>query len=364
MMRRDPGTRVVALCSLWSVVAALSGAAAFGVASAAEDTQRTAATNRVVHVCDCPAEHAGDERNALLQAFGKRGFEQGRNLDLVTYDVNVLGPDPKGAGPLSLLGNAGAGKPYADFLSRLLAIRQPRLILASGIRVAQGAREASGGTPVIFWRLTDPMGFDLIQTLAQPGGNLTGFSRAIEKLTPKRLELLHEMLPAVRRIGFVWIEDFDHHRAQAAEVRRASEVLGLTVTSYALPSADWTPERLDAVFATMRRDRVEAFLLPDINVQPRTLVELATKYKLPTIYPLPHAVSDWGGLAAYSTSAPDELTKVVDYAVRILRGENPRALPVQEPTQYELVLNLKAAREMGLSFPVAFKMRATSVVEK
>ena len=123
-------------------------------------------------------------------------------------------------------------------------------------------------------------------------------------------------------------------------------------------------ERLDAVFARMRKERMEAFLLPDINLQPQLLVELATKYRIPTIHSLPDAVTDWGGLAAYSTSSPDELGKVVDYAIRIVKGGSPRELPVQEPTQYELILNARAAREMGLSLPPTFRMRATTVLEK
>jgi len=348
----------------WFLMAALAGAVGLTPARAAEGNRPPVVTQRMIHVCDCPSAFASDERNDLLQAFAKRGFEQGRNLDLVTYDVTALGTESRGRGPLSLLGKDASGNPYANFLSRYLAIRRPQVVLASGIRAAQGAREAISETPVIFWRLTDPVGFGLIDTLAQPGGNLTGFSRAIEKLTVKRLELLREMLPGVRRIGFLWIQDFDHHRQQAAEVRRAGESLGLTVEFYTLPSGDWTAERLDAVFAKMRKERVEAFLLPDINLQPQLLVELATKYRLPTIHSLTNAVTDWGGLAAYSTSAPDELGKVADYAVRIVKGLNPRDLPVQEPTQYELILNLKAAREMGLSFPVTLKMRATSVLEK
>jgi len=363
-MRRDAGFPIVLLCRRWFWIAALSGAVAFGPARAAEGATPLAAMHRMIHVCDCPSGHASDERVALLKAFEKRGFVQGRNLDLVTYNVAVLGAESKGRGPLSILGKDAAGKPYADFLSRQMMSRSPRVVLASGVRVAQGAREASRETPVIFWRLTDPVGFGLIQSLAQPGGNLTGFSRGIEKLTAKRLELLHEMLPRVRRIGFLWIEDFDHHRQQASELRRAGESLALTVVSYTLPSAEWTADRLDAVFANMRQERMEALLVPDVNLQPQLLVELATKYRLPTIHSLPNAVSDWGGLAAYSTSAPDELAKVADYAVRIVKGEKPRDLPVQEPTQYELVLNAKAARELGISFPAKFEMRATSVIEK
>lgn len=363
MMRGVP-FRVVILRTALFLMAALSGAVVLAPAQAAEGARATTTPHRLVHVCDCPSEYASDERKALLLAFAKRGYEHGRNLDLVTFDVTVLGAEPTGRGPLSLSGRSGAGKPYADFLSKRLALRPTQVVLASGIRVAQGAREANLGTPVIFWRLTDPVGFDLVQTLAQPGGNLTGFSRAIDKLTVKRLELLHEMLPHARRIGFLWIEDFDHHRQQASEVRRAAESLGLSIVSYTLPGAEWTAERVEAVFVNMRKERMEAFLVPDVNLQPHLLVELAAKHRLPTIHSLPIAVSEWGGLAAYSTSAPDELAKVVDYAVRIIKGESPRELPVQEPTQYELMLNAKAAREIGVSFPVTLKMRATSVLEK
>ena len=116
---------------------------------------------------------------------------------------------------------------HASSLEREVAAAKTDLILASGVRVAQAARRMSGAPPVVFWRLTDPVGLGLVTSLAQPRGNLTGFSRAIEKLTVKRLELLHEMLPRARRVGFVFIDDNPSHLRQAAEVRAAAPSLGL-----------------------------------------------------------------------------------------------------------------------------------------
>ena len=127
---------------------------------------------------------------------------------------------------------------------------------------------------------------------------------------------------------------------------------------------DWSADRLDDTFARMRQDGVDAFLLPDMNIQGAVVVALAAKYRMPTIHSLAHSVTDWGGLAAYTTSAQEELPGAVSYAVRILKGERPGTLPVQEPAQYELVLNSRAARDMGVAFPRTLMIRATAVIEK
>jgi putative ABC transport system substrate-binding protein len=318
---------------------------------------------RVVHVCDCPAKPAQEERSDLLRHFAKLGYAEGRNLELTTYSVETLNDASGGGGPLYSLGEQFGPNPYASFFRTLVARSQPHLVLASGVRVVAAARDSQLSTPVVFWRITDPVGLGFVAALARPGGNLTGFSRAIEKLTVKRLELLHEMVPGARQVGFVYIEDFAAHVRQAAEVKVAAARIGLRVRDYSLPWTRWDEVELEALFATMRRDGIEAFLLPDINVRPTLLVELAARHRLPTIYSLTHVVTDWGGLAAYSTEA-SSVEDVVGYAVRILRGERPADLPVQEPTRFELVLNSRAARELGLTFPSSFLLRANHVVDK
>lgn len=332
----------------WRAVGAIAGLALLAgqPAIAADRAPASEARVRVAHFADYPGELAQEERDGLLRVFAKFGYVQGRNLELTTYAVGAL----------------PAASVQPDVAAKIAAT-QPRLVLASGVRAVSAARDSGLTTPVVFWRITDPVGNGFVRTLARPGGNLTGFSRAIEKLTAKRLELLHEMLPGARRIAFVFIQDFPSHARQAAEVRAAAAGIGLVVHEYALPSKRWNAVELDALFATMRRDGIEAFLLPDINVGGEALVELAARHRLPTIHSLTHVVTEWGGLASYSTEATSE-DDVVGYAVRILRGERPADLPVQEPTRFELVLNTRAARALGLTFPSSLLLRANQVIEK
>jgi putative tryptophan/tyrosine transport system substrate-binding protein len=302
--------------------------------------------HRLLYVCDCPAAMAGEEREDLVLELARLGYVQGSNLDVVRYDVD------------SKTGS------YGELLARELARGKIDLVLASGVRVAEAARDVKGAPPVVFWRLTDPVGFGLVATLSRPQGNLTGFSRAIEKLTVKRLELLHEMLPLARRIGFVYVNDNTPHQRQAEEVRAAALPLSLEFRDYGLPSSRWTPDRLETLFASMKKEGVEAFLLPDLNMEIRALIKLADKYRLPTLYSLTHNVTEWGGLAAYATEANSDPASIADYVDRILKGAKPGDLPVQEPTRFELVLNARAARDLGLTFPPRFLLRATHVVEK
>jgi len=318
---------------------------------------------RVAHVSDYPAELAQEERGELLRQFARLGYVQGRNLALTTYDVGMLSAGSARGEPQSSPGDPFGPNPYTPFFRTGVTATQPQLVLASGVRVVSAARESGLTTPLVFWRVSDPVGLGLVATLARPGGNLTGFSRAIEKLTVKRLELLHEMVPSAQQVGFVFVAEFPSHARQAQEVTAAGARIGLRVREYSLPFSRWTHTELDALFATMRRDRIEAFLLPDLNVRASFLVELAAHYRLPTIHSLTHAVTDWGGLASYSTEATN-VEDVVGYAVRILRGERPADLPVQESTRFELVLNARAARDLGLTFPRSFLLRADQVIEK
>ena len=359
-----------------ALVAAAAGGAfaladAWGAASAPVGAQ---IRHVLVHVCDCPGTLAGAERLALLAAFKKLGYSQGVNLDLITYDYyQVADALPPGPMYRKRQRDAEAERPpasapprneYVDFFKQQVLKRQPQLILASGGRVAEGAKAAGSNTPIVFWRVTDPIAFGFVESFARPGGNLTGFSRGIERLTVKRLELLQQMLPKATRVTFLYIDDNPHHVKQAEELRMAAEGRRLSISYLGLPLREWSVPRLEEIFAGLRKDGMDAFLLPDTNVQGQVVVELAARYRLPTIHALSHVVTEWGGLAAYTTLPSDELEGVAKYAVRILKGERPRDLPVQEPVEYELVLNARAARAMDLEIPPVFMLRATKVIEK
>lgn len=305
----------------------------------------TALAQRVLHLCDCPAQMAREEREQLLAEFRKLGYAQGKGLELSTFDVE------------------GAQGNWTAVLQRELAVK-PALILASGVRIAQAAGQTATDIPVVFWRLTDPVCFGLVSSLSRPGGNMTGFSRGIENLTPKRLELLHEMLPGARRVAFVFIRDNPSHSRQAALVLAQARTLGLEVRDYGMARDAWSEPALEDAFARMRGDGVDAFLLPDLNFNILTLVQLSEKYRLPTIYSLTHVVTDFGGIAAYATADSLDMHDVVDYANRILKGTKPALLPVQQPSRFDLVLNTRAARAMNVVFPTLFLVRATEVVDR
>ena len=351
-------------CSaILSVIVALLASFARPSIAASSAPASTPAPARVVHVSDYPAALAQKERAELLQAFARLGFVQGRNLALMTYDVGMVVAESAHSVPQSSPGDQFGTNPYTVFLTTSIVRMRPQLVLASGVRVVSGARESGLTTPVVFWRISDPVGLGFVATLARPGGNLTGFSRATEKLAVKRLELLHEMLPSAQEVAFVFIEDFPSHARQAADVKAVAARIGVRMHEYALPSARWDEAELDALFTTMRREKIDAFLLPDTNVLPPVLIELAARHRLPTIYALSGMVTELGGLAAYSTQA-NSLEDVVGYAVRILRGERPADLPVQESTRFEFILNARAARALGLTFPPSLLLRADQVVEK
>jgi putative ABC transport system substrate-binding protein len=343
------------------VIAGLAVLALPGVG--ADKVAATGQPARVLHVTDYPSDLAQKERAALLQAFAGLGYAEGRSLELTTYDVGAaIAAEARSVAQPSA-GDQFGPNPYTAVLATSIARLRPHLLLVSGPRVLAATRDSGVTTPVVFWRVSDPVGLGFVATLARPGGNLTGFSRATEKLAVKRLELLHEMVPSARAIAFVFVEDLPSHARQAADVKAAAARVGVRTHEYALPLARWNAVELDALFATLRREGIEAFLLPDTNVLPPLLTELAARHRLPTIYGLSGMVTDLGGLAAYSTQA-NSFEDVVGYAVRILRGERPADLPVQESTRFEFILNAKAARDLGLTFPASLLLRANQVVEK
>jgi len=330
---------------------------------AADKIPQSSAPVRVVHVADYPSDLSKKERSGLLQAFAALGYVQGRNLELTTYDVeSARAAEASNPAQPSSVDQFGPN-PYAVFFAINIPAIRPAVVLVSGPRAIAAASESGLSIPVVFWRVSDPVELRLVATLAHPGGNLTGFSRATEKLAAKRLELLHEMLPTAREVAFVYVKDFPSHLRQADDVKTAGARIGVKVREYPLPLARWEKSELEGLFATMRHDGIETFLLPDTNARPDLLVELAARYRLPTIYALTNMVTDLGGLAAYSTEA-NALEDVARYAVRILHGEKPADLPVQESTRFEFVLNAQAARAMSLAFPPTFLLRADKVIDK
>jgi len=228
---------------------------------------------------------------------------------------------------------------------------------------ALAARSASRTIPIVFIGEPDPVGTALVASLAHPGGNVTGLADAQADLVPKRLELLKQVVPSVTRVGILWSPANPGTAPQVRIAEGAAPALGLTV----LPVAVKGPRRddLDRAFATIERERLGSlFVIGDstLGVQRDRLAELSIKHRLPTS--ASHRRWTEGGLLmSYGTDFVDLFRRSASLVDRILRGAKPADLPVEEPTKFELVINMHTAKALGLAISPSLLSRADRVIE-
>jgi ABC-type uncharacterized transport system substrate-binding protein len=242
-----------------------------------------------------------------------------------------------------------------------LAGRRPAVIVAIGNTATVAAKAAITTIPIVFETSVDPVEHGLVASLARPGGNLTGVTILAANLIAKQFELLHEAVPKAAALGFLENPTNSNAGAIRKEAQAAAHALGQKlVIAEAVVESDF-----DTAFSALERQRVEALLIrSDIlfNDRPQQLAALAARHKLPAIHPL-RDFAMAGGLMSYGTSLTDALREVGVYAGRILKGETPADLPVQQSAKVELVINLKAARALGVTFPLWLLGRADEVIE-
>ena len=208
--------------------------------------------------------------------------------------------------------------------------------------------------PVVFIAVADPEERGLVASLARPGGNMTGFSHLTGELMGKRLQLLKETLPKLKRVAALATQK---HR----EIEREAARLGLQIQHFIARQ----PSEIEAAFAAARAARPEALLVhphPMFWLERRRIVELASEIGLPAIYENADFV-EVGGLMAYGASLVDMSRRAAGYIDRIVKGAKPAELPVQQPTKFELVINLKTAKALGLTIPQTLLLRADRVIE-
>jgi putative ABC transport system substrate-binding protein len=247
-------------------------------------------------------------------------------------------------------------------LAKELVQRRVAVIAAAGSPVALPAKAATSVIPIVFMIGSDPVELGLVQSLNRPGRNLTGVAYLNVEVAPKRLELLHEFIPAAKSIALLVnpanpvVAEGQAKELEAAVRARALRLLVVHATN-AL--------ELEDAFATLARDRVDGL---QIGVDPLfgnhidQLVALATRNKVPTIYPW-REFTVAGGLMNYGSSIPDAFHQVGVYTGQILKGATPADLPVQRPTKLRFVLNLKAAKALGIEFPAKLLALADEVIE-
>ena len=228
---------------------------------------------------------------------------------------------------------------------------------------ASAAKQATNTVPIVFIVEPDPVGTGLVASLAHPGGNITGISDSHAELVQKRLQLLKEVVPRTARVG-VLLNPANHNAAsQLKTAQAAGPALGLTVTPVEVKGPG--REDLDPAFATMRRERLAALLIlgdSALATHRTRIAELAIKHRLPTAGTA-RAWAEGGLLMAYGANFTEMFHRAATYVDKILKGAKPTDLPVEQPTTFNLVINLKTARALGLTLPPSLLLRASEVIQ-
>jgi putative tryptophan/tyrosine transport system substrate-binding protein len=279
---------------------------------------------------------------ALTQALQQLGWIEGRNLQ-IEYRLAE--------------GNADRGRKFA---AELVALN-PDVIVAAGTTAVQPLLALTGTVPIVFVNVSDPLGAGLVASLARPGGNATGFAQLEYNLTAKWLELLKEIAPSVTRAAVLRDPTITAGVGQFAVIQSVAPSLGIDVSPINDSNADEI-ERAVTAFAQTANGGLIVTSSGSAAVHRKLIIRLAAQHKLPTVYYRRLYVTD-GGLISYGLDFIDQFRRAAGYVDRILKGEKPADLPVQTPTKYELVINLKTAKALGLDVPQSLLVRADEVIE-
>jgi putative tryptophan/tyrosine transport system substrate-binding protein len=248
---------------------------------------------------------------------------------------------------------------FRKYAAELVALT-PDVILAPGISLGH-MLQATRTVPIVFAIAVDPVGSGLIESLSRPGGNATGFLQFEYDLCAKWLELLKEIVPSVTRAAVLRDPNASTGIGQFAIIQSVARSVGIEVTPLNLRDASET-ERAITVFARSSNGGLIVAASALANVQRDLIIGLAARHKLPAVY-WERLPVDSGGLISYGVDFIDQFRRAAGYVDRILKGEKPADMPVQAPTKYELVINLKTAKALGLEVPPTLLARADEVIE-
>src|SRR5215471_4108386 len=247
-----------------------------------------------------------------------------------------------------------------NLATELVRLRVDVLVVA-GAPAAHAAKNATSVIPIVIGNAADPVGTGLVASLARPGGNITGLSDFNLGLVTKRLELLKQVVPTASRVAVLLNPANPTNLPQLKEIQTVAPALGVTL----LPLEAKEPNDIDRAFAVMRNQQPGALIVfGDLmfGTHQKRMAELALKSRLPAIWAVKENV-DAGGLMSYGTNFDDLYRRAAGYVDKILKGTKPADLPVEQPTKFELVINLKTAKALGLTIPQTLLLRADQVIQ-
>jgi putative ABC transport system substrate-binding protein len=283
--------------------------------------------------------------NAFLQRLRELGYTEGKNLTIDRQYAN---------------GSSDRLRELAAELARL----KPDIIVAFSTTATRPAKEATSTIPIVAVAMADPVADELAASLARPGGNVTGTTFLGAKLVSKRLQLLREVVPGLSRVAALWHPNAYSERTMAGvrnEIEVAAGTLGLQL--HLVPAA--SPDDLVSAFAAIATQHAEALVVmpsPMLFGEYRRIVGMTANRRLPAMGAAREFV-DLGGLMSYGANLPDLARQTASYADKILKGAKPAELPVEQPIKFELVINLRTARELGLTISRELLLAADDVVE-
>jgi putative ABC transport system substrate-binding protein len=235
------------------------------------------------------------------------------------------------------------------------------IIFAVSSTMVEPARQATSTIPIVFATHADPVGIGHVASLARPGGNITGLSMLLTDIAPKELEILTEVVPQAKRIAVLWNPTTPSHPPAMKAIDAAGQRLGLQLVK--VPAQ--ANEDYDGAFAVMARERTDALMVvasPLFIIHRERLAELAREYRLPAMFGSKEHVQA-GGLISYSADLTDLCRRAASYIDKILKGAKPDELPVEQASKYEMVINRKTAKALGLTIPSNLIARADEVIE-
>jgi putative ABC transport system substrate-binding protein len=276
-------------------------------------------------------------RKELREELHKSGYIEGQNL---VFEVR-------------------SAEEKLDLLPKLateLVSLKVDVIVALYTPCAIAAKQATHDIPIVILS-GDPIGTGLVPSLSRPGGNITGVSLMAAELFGKCVEIIRDMLPTVHRVGALGNAGDPFSKPFLEHVQLAGKSTSIEILSVAISK----PDEIDDAFATMNKEGADAVVVQG-SLSSKNTAELALKHHLPAVS-VPRSFAELGGLMSYGLDGPDSFRRSANFVIKILQGTNPAEMPVEQPAKFELVINLKTAKALGLTIPGSFLMRADQVIQ-